>query len=58
MKLKPCPFCGSEDVDIVKMYPDKWNVTFLRGGCEHCGGKGPNKMKHADAVRAWNRRAQ
>lgn len=45
MKLKPCPFCGSEDLSkIIRGQP--WVE------CLNCGATGP------DPLHGWNSRAQ
>ena len=58
-QLKPCPFCGSDDIEIRQPIQDSWMfhchqchaaVQFLT--CD-CWGS----TNHA-AVLAWNRRAE
>ena len=54
-KIKPCPFCGSENVQLEDLgYPH--HVY-----CENCAarvtGKGYGEEGEADAIKAWNRRA-
>lgn len=62
VKLKPCPFCGSEKkVGIRRMGNKGYSVV-----CANCGGKGPyitikewhdNKMiAQGQAIQTWNRR--
>lgn len=46
-KLKPCPYCGSEDL----AEDTGGNSVFIR--CKKCGAFGPN---HTDN-RHWNTRA-
>jgi len=46
--LKPCPFCGSHDVDT-------WNDTVF---CKRCGGTTSDHESIGKAAEAWNRRAQ
>lgn len=50
VKLKPCPFCGSERVRICgrKSY---WVA------CDHCGGMGGHFPTREGASAFWNRRA-
>lgn len=54
-ELKPCPFCGSDaylyrcDVEIAKPY------TVL---CENCEIVTKNYASEAEAIKAWNRRAE
>lgn len=44
--LKPCPFCGSKDID-----PEGWASTDRAGPACDCGGS-------ADTVSDWNRRPE
>lgn len=46
-ELKPCPFCGTDDIDLAGWTDDKGNSGPLCNGC--------NAM--AEGVDAWNRRA-
>lgn len=46
--LKPCPFCGNEDVKA-----GGWPVEYV--SCK-CGAKGPDYSSKALAILAWNRR--
>lgn len=50
--LKPCPFCGGE-ADLLDTLPS--------GGCwcrcDECSSDGPSGDTEADAIAAWNRRA-
>lgn len=69
--LKPCPFCGSEDVCVPER--EDFNALMLgwslgvRAECEACGAHGPGfEVKKSDdfdaahdmAVAAWNARAE
>ena len=53
-ELKPCPFCGSEDVQEAGPlgFSQSW-VVF----CLDCAIEGPKREAQADAIAAWNRRA-
>lgn len=51
--LKPCPFCGSHDVQLANENYDP--CTYKFGHCE-CGAKGPERLIAADAIAAWNLR--
>lgn len=50
-ELKPCPFCGSDDVEALDM-EGKHYVA-----CYDCALEGPFHDSRAEAVAAWNRRA-
>jgi Lar family restriction alleviation protein len=49
-KLKPCPFCGSDDVELDLDY--RWRIV-----CRDCDSKGSGYEENKKAVAAWNRRA-
>lgn len=50
VKVKPCPFCGSEDVNQMRW--EEWLQ------CNSCAAEGAAPDDNfADAVSAWNRRA-
>ncbi len=62
--LKPCPFCGNKNVEIVKYYKDGVNRFSNKyavqcpytGHDEGCGGEGQmNKIKEL-SIKAWNTR--
>lgn len=68
MTPKPCPFCGSEKVDVVEGSTFRWRAAT----CADCGAIGPEvrvqthgtgtreeweNKAHSDAVAAWNERA-
>ncbi len=52
IKLKPCPFCGSDNVDIYKHKNENKCVV-----CYKCYSGSGNYMTDDLAVEAWNRRA-
>lgn len=45
-EIKPCPFCGSEDV--------KYNSLAGCVICKACHSYGPNAAKEENAVKKWN----
>ena len=49
--LKPCPFCGSDDVEALDMEGKHYVV------CYDCALEGPLHESRAAVVAAWNRRA-
>ena len=67
-ELKPCPFCGSNDVDHTfdarTEYVDEKHFVH----CRNCGADGPSARRawngeswdeiHARVVDVWNRRAE
>ena len=50
--LKPCPFCGSIDVEE-KQYGD--NEFWV--SCADCGARISEYEDYDEAIEAWNRRA-
>ena len=46
--LKPCPFCGSRDID----YGGDW----IGIECRSCGASGPYRNDKTTCVEIWNRR--
>lgn len=52
-ELKPCHYCGSEDVDIVGVEYDRRFFCV----CGKCGYKSHEEYNEAEAIEAWNRRA-
>lgn len=54
--LKPCPFCGF-DKNEWKFHTANGNPVF-NVECRKCGAKTAKKMSSAEAVAAWNRRAE
>lgn len=47
--IKPCPFCGSEEVDIVLNDIDNYYVL-----CIGCGSCGRDEKRVEKAIAAWN----
>ena len=58
-ELLPCPFCGGEDLEIDHAptydvrHPDVYEVH-----CVECGGRGGEGWTEAEAIAAWNTRAE
>lgn len=51
-ELKPCPFCGSNDIDIEKL--EKYGTYYL--SCKQCSIEQPLYNTLEQAINAWNRR--
>ena len=49
MKLKPCPFCGSEDVE-------RNGRTIIYVACRTCKTDGPIATTRKKAIELWNTR--
>lgn len=49
-KLKPCPFCGYEEVTI-KQFVDLFLIK-----CHSCEAEGPTSVNQEKAVHLWNNR--
>lgn len=50
-ELKPCPFCGSDDLDI----EERNDIKFVF--CKNCQASTADCYDVKEAVIAWNRRA-
>jgi Lar family restriction alleviation protein len=50
-KLKPCPFCGRTDLEIVKFH-DRCYAIVCKCGCE----SPHDSVSEAGVIRIWNRR--
>lgn len=57
-ELLPCPFCGGENIET--SYKDTFSGDFRRGVycADCCGGIYPYYGTEAEAVEAWNTRAE
>lgn len=51
IKLKPCPFCGNENLLLFQINDTEWVVK-----CENCDAWGPERDFRYDAAVAWNMR--
>lgn len=57
MQLKPCPFCGGEDLAVVKDPRDQWIPWFVvLCNAEMCHTLGPARREKSEAITAWNTR--
>ena len=58
---KPCPFCGSTDLELQEGTKDR-EGTPVNLTCVDCGAEGPwayaDMWLEAEAVRMWNERVQ
>ena len=54
MELKPCPWCG----DKQPMEPFDRGGIWFAGHCPACDTSGPPGLTKAEAIAAWNSRAQ
>jgi Lar family restriction alleviation protein len=50
-RFKPCPFCGSHQVEIFRNSRQEWFVA-----CDDCGGGGPHSDFELGAIGKWNKR--
>ena len=53
-KLKKCPFCGGDDVGIIRR--DEYGNYAVR--CWDCGATGEPCDYESDAIEAWNTRVE
>lgn len=54
--LLPCPFCGSNDIEIKKV--GDWACTAMATACNSCDMEGPPSSEIEEAKRLWNKREQ
>jgi Lar family restriction alleviation protein len=62
--LKPCPFCGTEEISPSLIYIDNgYGVRFMNASCGGCEAEGPPVRETFDeaadrkkACRLWNTR--
>lgn len=52
-KLKPCPFCGSNDVSL---FLPEFNHIIVCIQCVECSAHGGKETSDKAAIRAWNLR--
>ena len=68
-ELKPCPFCGSDDVEIVRQDWEEDETSHHNTvNCNHCGAtvsfavcectRGYESISADETVRMWNTRAE
>ncbi len=56
IKLKPCPFCGENEQEIIELGlggTEDWAI-YVR--CEYCGAFGPPADSRQGAKETWNER--
>lgn len=56
-ELKPCPFCGSNDVWVLDVEPSGQMSEYSHVVCCDCNASGPMKSSDDAAEAAWNSRA-
>ena len=52
-RLKPCPFCGSTDVESVYRF-EKGDHFII--ACQECGARSSPCLTEHEAVKMWNKR--
>lgn len=56
-RLKPCPMCGNESLDIWNSFPfDDYECWCVK--CPECGLELNDYPQEDDAIEAWNRRVE
>ena len=57
-ELKPCPFCGSETLEMDKEDGQDFNSWYIT--CYNCDCQGVSRygMTRDEAIKAWNMRAE
>lgn len=54
-ELKPCPFCGNNEVRLYFDQPDIYQNDWVV--CDMCDTEGPDGKSASKAALAWNKRA-
>lgn len=49
-EIEPCPFCGSDNVDIGRRYKSTLSYIF----CRDCDAQGPTSDMERIAIDFWN----
>ena len=72
LELKPCPFCGAEEIHVNRVYiysvsnadeivpivVDEWaDLVEVNVTCLSCGLGGYTEETEEEAIEAWNKRA-
>lgn len=53
MKLKPCHFCGSTELELCRTNPRAYWVR-----CAKCGADAPSSPRRKKAIEIWNARPE
>lgn len=59
-ELKPCPFCGGEEIVIRPVhgyFPKSAHRTYYYIQCRNCFARSGDLWRKSKAIEAWNRRA-
>lgn len=54
VKPIPCPFCGSEEIELIKVYGGEMVAHMFSYICKSCGTQGLIKGKKDIALKCWN----
>ncbi len=55
MKLKPCPFCGSNELQVLHI---RIKVLLWYVSCDGCATTGPEGRTESEAEELWNTRVE
>jgi Lar family restriction alleviation protein len=55
-KLKPCPFCGSKNIDLLDDQDMVYYGYAYYAKCRQCKAQSRSEQKKEDAIAAWNER--
>lgn len=56
-KLKPCPFCGNAEPEVVITHSEGCGDVRYKVFCFSCGASGTVTLSTEEAAYSWNRRA-
>ena len=57
-ELKPCPFCGNDDLEILLEFNPMLKYEYFRVLCSCCGASSCGHLHKEIAIKRWNRRAE
>jgi len=60
-KLKPCPFCGCKEIDVMGGYEDfyeDFQPHLYYCECEDCRATSGLTVERKDAIKKWNARKE
>lgn len=57
MLLNNCPFCGSEDIQIIHEIYTNYDSESYKAECQNCYACGGEGLTEKEAINNWNMRS-